>query len=270
FVARGWSIKHLHRLIVLSNTYQQSAAGEASSAERGAGSAESASGSGEQSDMYAQAEEKDSHGKLLWRFNARRLEAEAVRDSVLAVSGRLNHQARGPSVYPAISTAVLASQSRPGNGWGKSQPADAARRSIYVFVKRTLLVPELEVLDFPDTNGPCEQRQVSTVAPQALTWFNGDFMQEQSVHFARRLMAEAGDAASRIELAYRLALSRPPSDGERAAVLEFLARQEEQIRQDSAAAVQPAASPAGDDAAQQALAAFCLVLLNTNEFVYLR
>ncbi|HEV3004683.1 MAG TPA: DUF1549 and DUF1553 domain-containing protein [Pirellulales bacterium] len=270
FVARGWSIKHLHRLMVLSNTYQRSAAVDGSaergvgSAERGAGSAENGAEGGERSDMSAQAEEKDPHGKLLWRFNARRLEAEAVRDAVLAVSGRLNRQARGPSVYPAISTAVLASQSRPGNGWGKSQPAEAARRSIYIFVKRTLLVPELEVLDFPDTNGPCEQRQVSTVAPQALTLFNGDFMQEQSGHFARRLMAEAGDATSRIELAYGLALSRPPSDGERAAVLEFLARQEEQIRLDAVA------GPAGDDAAQQALAAFCLVLLNTNEFVYLR
>jgi hypothetical protein len=251
FVAHGWSVKHLHRRIVLSNTYQQASA-EQNNAER--------------SEWWAQAEAKDPQGKLLWRFNARRLEAEAVRDAVLSASGRLNRLARGPSVYPTISTAVLASQSRPGNGWGKSPSAEASRRSIYVFVKRTLLVPELEVLDFPDTNGPCEQRQVSTIAPQALTMFNGEFMQEQAGHFARRLVAEAGDTDSRVDLAYRLALARPASDGERAAVVEFLSKQEERIRLDAAAG-QPANQ---GDAAEQALTAFCLVLLNTNEFVYLR
>ncbi|HVC94140.1 MAG TPA: DUF1553 domain-containing protein, partial [Pirellulales bacterium] len=250
FVARGWSVKQMHRLMVLSNTYQQSSAANPA------------------------AEQVDPQCDLLWRFAARRLEAEAVRDAVLAASGRLNHERGGPSVYPLISPAVLAGQSRPGNGWGKSEPAEAARRSIYVFVKRTLLVPELEVLDFPDTNGTCEQRQVSTVAPQALTFFNGEFIHEQAGYFAKRLMTEAADPAARIELAYALAISRPPSDMERATITEFLARQEEQVLRDAQTAGQ---TPAGQldaekgasDAAQQALAAFCLVLLNTNEFVYL-
>ncbi len=83
----------------------------------------------------------------------------------------------------------MASQSKPGNGWGKSDAQQAARRSVYVFVKRTLLVPELEVLDFPDTNGSCEQRVVSTVAPQALTWINGSFIREQAQALAARLRA---------------------------------------------------------------------------------
>jgi len=191
------------------------------------------------------------------------LEAEAIRDAVLAAAGTLNHERGGPSVYPEISPAVLASQSRPGNGWTKSDPVQAARRSVYVFVKRTLPLPEFEVLDFPDTNGPCEQRQVSTVAPQALTLLNGAFMHEQSRQFARRLMRESADPAGRIDLAYRLSLSRPATEGEQAEVLAFLAKQEEQVRAD-AGATPPA------DAAEQALAAFCLVLLNTNEFVYLR
>jgi len=253
FVTHGWSVKHMHRLMVLSSTYQQSSAANPA--------AEKA------------AVQVDPQCDLLWRFQARRLEAEAVRDAVLAASGRLNHQRGGPSVYPLISPAVLASQSRPGNGWGKSEPTDAARRSIYVFVKRTLLVPELEVLDFPDTNGSCEQRQVSTVAPQALTFFNGEFIHEQTAHFAKRLMAEAADTAARIELAYALALSRPPTDVERATIAEFLVRQEEQILRDAVAAGQVAgqvnAEKQASDAAQQALTAFCLVLLNTNEFVYL-
>ncbi|HUY92838.1 MAG TPA: DUF1549 and DUF1553 domain-containing protein [Pirellulales bacterium] len=240
FVASGWSTKQLHRLILLSNTYQMSAASNPA------------------------AEQKDPNCDLLWRFPPRRLEAEAIRDAVLAASGQLNRQRGGESVYPAISQAVLASQSRPGNGWGKSSPEQAARRSVYVFVKRTLLVPELEVLDFPDTNGSCEQRQVSTVAPQALTLLNGEFVQEAAKHFAARLTSEAADAPARIERAYLLALARLPSDAERDAVLEFLAKQAQQIRADLAAAGQ-----AADGAERAALEAFCLVLLNANEFAYL-
>src|SRR4029077_13279291 len=98
------------------------------------------------------------------------------------------------------------------------------------FVKRTLLVPELEVLDFPSTEETCEQRVVSTVAPQALTFLNGEFIHEQAQAFAQRVAREAGaEAAARVERAYRLAFSRPPTDRERTAVLEFLAAQQAQI-----------------------------------------
>lgn len=239
FVARDWSIKYLHRLIMLSSAYQMSSVG------------------------CAESLAKDPHARLLSRFTPRRLEAEAIRDAVLSASGSLNHERGGPSVFPEISSAVLASQSRPGNGWTKSEPLQAARRSVYVFVKRTLPLPEFEVLDFPDTNGPCEQRQVSTVAPQALTLLNGAFMHEQSRQFAKRLVRESADPTARIDLAYRLALSRPATDAERSEVLAFLTNQEEQILADAAASPPP-------DVAEHALAAFCLVLLNTNEFVYLR
>ena len=103
-----------------------------------------------------------------------------------------------------------------------------------MFVKRTLLVPELEVLDFPSTEETCEQRVVSTVAPQALTFLNGEFIHEQAQAFAQRLAREAGDDnAARVERAYRLAFSRPPSEQERAAVLDFLANQQAQIEADS-------------------------------------
>ena len=172
FVAGGWRMKSLHRLLLLSSAYQMSSAAR------------------------AEAQTKDPVDDLLWRYPPRRLEAETIRDSVLAASGQLNRERGGPSVYPAISADVMASQSRPGNGWGKSEASAAARRSMYVFVKRTLLVPELEVLDFPDSNGTCEQRGVSTVAPQALTWLNGAFIREQAAHFAERLAHEAGDDAA--------------------------------------------------------------------------
>jgi hypothetical protein len=240
-VAGGWRMKRLHRMIVLSSTYQMA------------------------STWNADAAAADPDGKLMWRYKPQRMEAEALRDSVLAVSGQLNPAAGGPSVYPKISREVLETQSRPGDGWRTSSPADAARRSVYVFVKRTLLVPEFEVLDFPSTEATCEQRVVSTIAPQALTFLNGEFIHEQAQAFAARLEREAGaDESERIRRAYRLAFSRLPSEKEIEAVREFLAVQRQQIEADSAGKTN------GDAARSRALAALCLVLLNTNEFAYLQ
>jgi hypothetical protein len=235
FMASGWDVKALHRLILLSSTYQVSAV------------------------PAADMERLDPRGLLLGHWRQRRLEAEAVRDSVLAVSGQLNPQMGGPSVYPPLPRAVLEGQSRPGDGWGKSDERQAARRSVYIFVKRSLAVPELEVLDAPDTASSCEQRPVSTIAPQALTFLNGEFINQQARQFATRLRREAGDdPAAQVRLAFELALCRPPRPEELQATLTFLAVQQAQIEKEAK----------GSDARQRALAAFCLVLLNTNEFVY--
>jgi Protein of unknown function (DUF1553) len=120
------------------------------------------------------------------------------------------------------------------------------------------------LLDTPDNTSPCEQRLISTTAPQALTFLNGTFLHEQAEHFAARLRREAGaDSAAQVRLAFELALCRPPSPGELRLAADFLARQERQIELDARAAGKPAT-----DARQRALAALCLVLLNTNEFVY--
>jgi hypothetical protein len=253
FVAGGWKLKPLHRLIMLSACYQQSAFGNPGlhGSEKG------------ESVRAADPIQRDPQNRLLWRWLPRRLEAEAIRDCVLVVSGQLNRKRSGPSVLPMIAAEVLAGQSIPGNGWKPSEPSEANRRSIYVFVKRTLLVPELEVFDFPNTNASCEQRMVSTIAPQALTAMNGAFMQEQSRHFAARLAAEAGDeSAAQINLAFRLALCRAPSDPERQLVLDFLADQQRQIEHDRA-------DLPPDDCRRMALEAFCLVLFSGNEFVYM-
>jgi hypothetical protein len=241
-VERGWSIKHLHRLLVLSSTYQMSSAANEA------------------------AQNLDPENTLVWRFRPRRLEAETIRDTILMASGRLNLEHGGPSFYPVVERAVLETQSRPGNGW-RSSPADqTARRSVYIFVKRTLLVPELELLDLPCPDQPCEQRQVSTTAPQALTMLNGAFLHEQAAALAGRLLREdPASAVGRIELAFRLALGRPPLPEEQAAVAEFLHRQEAQIVADA-----QAAGRAAPQASEQALAGFCLVLLNGNEMAYLR
>jgi hypothetical protein len=180
----------------------------------------------------------------------------------MAVSGRLNSQMAGPSVYPSIPRAVLEGQSRPGEGWGKSTESQASRRSVYVFVKRVLAVPELELLDTPDTTFSCEQRPVSTTGPQALTFLNGEFIQQQSKYFAERLVREVGDdPRAQVERAFALALCRPPRPEEIQASLTFLAQQQHQIQADTH-------GKNGSTDKSAALAAFCLVIFNTNEFVF--
>jgi hypothetical protein len=238
FVTGGWRLKPLHRLIVLSSAYQTSSALEPGD---------------------RRADEKLA---LFGRWRQHRAEAEVVRDSVLAVSGRLNLQRGGPSVYPPLPRAVLESQSRPGNGWGKSDERQSARRSVYVFSKRSLALPELELLDAPDSASSCEQRPLSTTAPQALTFLNGAFMQEQAGHFADRLRLEAGDdSAAQVRLAFELALCRPPRSDEVRLALDFLARQRKLLKAE-------APTLNGTPARRRSLVAFCLVLLNANDFVY--
>jgi hypothetical protein len=236
----GWRLKPIHKLIVLSNTYGQS------STRRG------------------EADTIDTANDLLWRFPYRRLEAEAIRDAVLAVSGQLNPKMSGPGMYPKIATEVLAGQSRPGAGWGAFDEREASRRSAFVFVKRSLVVPEFELLDFADTNASCEQRPVSTIPTQALTLLNGEFFNQQARHFAERLIRDAGaDPAQQVTKAYRLALSRLPTSDDVAAALAFLDRQSNRLRDEAGLAGQPPA-----DFHKLALQALCLVLYNLNEFVY--
>src|SRR5205814_3982886 len=115
----------------------------------------------------------------------------------------------GPSVYPKIPKEVLHSQSMPGHGWGDSTPEEAARRSVYVFVKRSLLVPILAQHDQAATDSSCPVRYTTTVPTQALGMLNGEFTNEQAVHFAQRLQREApGDLAAQVRRAIRLTTAR--------------------------------------------------------------
>jgi hypothetical protein len=219
FMDQGWSIKKLHRLILSSSAYRMS---KLSNPEYAA---------------------QDPENRLLWRMPYTRLEVEAIRDSMLAVSGRLNRTMFGPSVYPHIPPAALEGSSDPDKIWKESGEEEASRRTIYVFLKRSMIVPMLEVLDLCDTARSSAKRQTTSVATQALILFNGDFVNRQARYFAERLRKEAGsDPRKQIEIAYRLALARPPQAQETEAMIEFLRG--------------------------QSLEEMCRVIFNLNEFAY--
>ena len=187
----------------------------------------------------------------MWRQNLRRLEAESIRDTVLAVSGQLQREMGGRGVFPTLPPEVLATQSRPGLGWGKSSAAEQSRRSVYIYVKRTLGVPLLETFDFASPDTPTASRAVTTIAPQALILLNSSFMDQQSAALAERLLRESGGKPeANVERLFRLALGRNPTNKERRIALAYLAR------------LSKAVSP------RHALARLCKVILNLNEMVY--
>ncbi len=238
FVREGWSFKKLHRLILTSNSYRMSR---------------------KWNPHYG---EEDPENRLLWRMPRVRLEVEAIRDSMLAVSGRLNRRMYGPSMFPRISRAALEGHSDPDTVWKPSaEEEDRSRRTIYVFLKRSLVVPMLEVLDLCDTTRTASRRMTTSVAPQALSLFNGEFVNRQARYLAARLENEVGtDPEKQIERAYALALARSPSQKERGNLLAFLRREtDNQTRQQD---ILPA------NARRGALREMCRVILNLNEFVY--
>jgi hypothetical protein len=242
FTRNGWSLKWLHRLILSSNTYRMSK---------------------EWNNEYGKV---DPENRLWWRFPYRRLEVEAIRDSVLHVSGRLNAKMYGPAMYPFIPQEALAGNSDPDKIWPAYDEAEASRRTVYAFIKRSLVVPMIEVLDLCDTTKSSAKRAVTSVAPQALTLFNGRFVNEQAVHLARRLEKEAGDDVDhQIARAYLLALCREPTAVECQTMRDFVGAEAARLSAEAAAASTPLAPEA---ARHQALEQLCRVIFNLNEFVY--
>ena len=230
FIVRGWKLKPLHRLIMTSQTYQMSSRG--------------------QSDTL----KKDPANDSCWRFDMRRLTAEEIRDTILAINGTLNTKMFGPSIYVDIPKEVLAGQSMPGKNWGKSPPEEQARRSIYIHVKRSLLTPVLESFDLAETDRSTPVR-FSTVQPtQALGMLNSEFLNRQAELFAARLRREAGDdLRKQMRLALYLVTAREPTAAEvkrGVHLVESLRRQEHASN-------------------ETALKYFCLMALNLNEMIYL-
>ncbi len=231
FVEDGWSIKSMHRLIMNSATYQMSSVGR--------------------EDALAE----DATNDHFWRFDMRRLSAEEVRDSILWANGTLNaDRMYGPAIYTKIPAEVKAGQSQPGSGWGDSSPEDAARRSVYIHVKRSLLDPILESFDMADTDQTCPVRFATTQPTQALGLLNSEFILREASVFADMLQEAYPDKLdTQIRTALQRVTQRPPTDAEVARGLQLISTlQSEQ-----------------NMTAEQARKYFCLVALNLNEFIYL-
>ncbi|MBI4904777.1 MAG: PSD1 domain-containing protein [Acidobacteria bacterium] len=191
FMRNNWSVKSLHRQILLSDAYQRSSAALAANME------------------------KDPENRYLWRVSRRRLEGEAIRDAVLAANGSLNTKMYGQPVVPPLSREE-ADGMRDMSQWPiTSDSSEHNRRSVYLFVKRSFQNPMLEIFDAPDTSASCPRRDSSTIAPQSLALMNSEYMQLQAERFAERLKKEAASGtAAQVDRAWRLALSRAPSADE--------------------------------------------------------
>jgi hypothetical protein len=200
FVAGGWRIKPLHRLIVLSSTYRQ--ASQPSDARPGP---------------------KDPDDRLLGRFPRRRLEAEEVRDAMLRVAGRLNDRAGGPSVVLPVDADQVNLLYSPAQWVVTKDEKEHDRRSVYLLAKRNLRLPFLEGFDQPDAQTSCPRRVSSTHALQALELLNGKLSNDLAGAFADRLRREAGpDPGRQVERAYLLAAGRPPTAREKELTVRFL------------------------------------------------
>ena len=242
-VRRRWSLKAMHRLMVTSNTYQQSSL------------------------FNETATKADPQDLWLWRFPRQRLEAEVIRDSALWVSGRLNLEMSGPSIFPELPPGM---ESRGGWRVTDSVP-ERDRRSVYVFVRRNTRYPLFEAFDMPDTHESCARRNVTTTAPQALSLLNSRLTLEWAQAFAGRVLAAAGASTEdQIDTAFRLAYSRRPERSEKEIAKAFFKRQRDLLSEkpQDQLAMPTAFSASSDPLSAAALVDFCHVLINSNEFVY--
>jgi mono/diheme cytochrome c family protein len=245
FVERGWRLKALHRLIVTSGVYRQGS-------------------------VHPASQRVDPDNRLLGRMRLRRLDSESVRDSMLAVCGRLNPAMFGAGVPVAINAqgqVVVGSQARDGNG----DPTGVGglsggefRRSLYVQVRRTMPLGVMETFDTPSLSPNCEARAVSTVAPQALLLLNDGFVLERSTDLAERIRRERpGNLREQLVLLWQLLFAVEPNAAEVQRSVYYLAEQTETVR----------ASAAREDKAKdpslRALASLCQALLGSNRFLYL-
>jgi len=217
FIESGWSVKALHRLIVNSTAYRQS------------------------SKAVAKANDLDADNSLLWRFPPRRLEAEAVRDAVLTVSGQINLDAGGPSFRPFDAMKFPANAYVPADKLGP----EFNRRTVYRMNVNSGKEPLLDAFDCPDPSVKTPRRGVTTTPLQALGLMNNSFVQRQAAHLAERSLRESGnDLSKAVRTAYRLALGRAPT------------------REESKRAMAAAKN--------RSLTNVCWALLNSTEFIYVR
>lgn len=203
FIDNGWSARHIHRLILTSRTWQQSS-------------------------VHPKAVEylqRDSANRYLWKAGRRRLDAEALRDSMLAASGEIDLRIGGEGFKPTISEEALEGFSRKGAVWKAASPDEQRRRSLYIFVSRSLMPPMMTTFDQCDTTLPCAARDVTTVAPQALAMMNNHFTHARSTALAKRIEQTAATDQDQVVDAWKFALGRKPFDRERALAEQHLKSQ---------------------------------------------
>lgn len=203
FQSGGQRIKDIHRWILTSQTWQQSV-------------------------LHPQGEEleeRDSANRLLWRFARRRLDAETLRDSLLAVSGELDLQLGKPGFKPTISPEALEGLSRKSSAWQASPPEQQKRRSLYMYLKRGLLPPLMTTFDLCDPTLSCGQRNVTIVPTQALALLNNQFVHQRSEHLAKTITEGSSDQEEQIRQAWSHVLQRQPSKGELDAAVRHLVEQ---------------------------------------------
>ena len=227
FLESGWSIKHMHRLIMISAVYRQSR-------------------------RTNDGTRPDADNRLLSRFPTRRLEAELIRDRILAASGSLNEVMGGPGIRPRIHPGVIATSTTRKWPTVERESAEHWRRSVYIFVRRSVLMPMLEAFDSPTTTQSCEQRLITTVPTQALQLMNDRFTNEQAALMARRVIAHIGhDVEHQVHEVYWRSLSRQPTSTELSDCVAFVRQQHDY-----------------HGSAERALTDLCHVMFNLNEFVY--
>ena len=247
FVARGWDIKSMHRLIMASATYRMTS-------------------------RYSHQHNTgvDPDNRFLWRMNRRRLEAEAMWDALHAVTGTLNLKMGGRPVLPALPEDELAGLPATFLWPVTADPAEHSRRGIYILSRRSFTFPMFRTFDRPDSSLSCPGREVTTVAPQALWFLNNGIALRQARKLAERLVAMSGDSSSSwVEKGWQIALGRPPSQDETREALELM---EELSSQGTPGNDWPDTPPglAGIGPARaSALTGLCLTLFNLNEFVYI-
>ena len=245
FVADGWLIKDLHRLIMNSATYRQS--------------------SYHVTDRHL---DSDPDNRLLWRMNRRRLEGEVLWDAVHAAAGTLNLAMGGPPVIPPLSADEIASLRNKWHWVVSADPAQHTRRGLYILVRRNFKFPMFEVFDAPVNSVSCPVRDITTVAPQALWGLNNPSVFRQATHFAGRIVSEAGERPeSQIDRAWWIALGRKPKREEADSAMRLL----EQLEEENVKPVKdlPETLHSLPPARASALSKLCLALFNLSEFAYI-
>ena len=243
----GWRLKPLHKLILQSAVYRQ----------------------GSLSDPAA--DRLDPLNAWLWRFPKRRLEAEVIRDRILQASGNLNLTMYGPGIHPRIDPAIIATGSTAKWPVVENESAEHWRRSVYVFIKRSVLMPFMEVFDAPTATESCDRRLTTTVATQSLQMLNDPFIDSQAGAMAERVLAALApeDLKAQATRVYYLALSRPPSTEQLRSAVEFLQAQRElHLRRLADELKDVSADDRESQARRRALADLCHVMFNASEFVY--